>query len=248
LRGLIVRGGAYGLRETGPRGGGVCRIVGCRVRMTLLTVLSGCIPPLIPLQAQDARALAIMEEAGARYRTIDTFCASFDQTLEVPLLGETHNSSGELCQARPDLFAMRWSDPEGDMVVADGEYFWVYYPSADPGQVLQFSMAVRPGGLDFHREFLEAPAEKYRLSYEGTESLDGHATDVISARPLEPAGFREARLWLDRDRSLIRRIRIGMENGSIRTLTLGAIDLDPPPDPDRFKFTPPPGAQVIRRD
>jgi outer membrane lipoprotein carrier protein len=248
LRGTVGRRGACRPRGIHLSGEGIGRIVWCWVRMTLLIVLPGWIPSVLPLQAQDARALAIMEEAGARYRTIDTFCASFHQSLEVPLLGETHYSSGELCQAQPDLFAMRWSDPKGDVVVADGDFFWVYYPSADPGQVLQFSMAVRPGGLDFHREFLEAPAEKYRLSYEGTESLDGRVTDVISAKPLEPAGFREARLWLDRDRSLILRIRIGMENGSVRTLTLGKIDLNPPQDPDRFKFTPPPGAQVIRRD
>lgn len=248
MSGTAGRRGVFGARGRGLEGDGGGRMVGCWVRTTLLAVLSGCIPPLLPLQAQDVKALDIMEEAGARYRAIDAFCASFHQTLEVPLLGETHDSRGELCQAQPDLFAMRWSDPEGDVVVADGEYFWVYYPSADPGQVLQFSMEVRPGGLDFHREFLEAPAEKYRLSYEGTESVDGRATDVISATPLEPAGFREARLWLDRDRSLILRIRIGMENGSVRTLTLREIDLNPPPDPDRFKFTPPPGAQVIRRD
>jgi outer membrane lipoprotein-sorting protein len=216
--------------------------------MAFLAALLGGISPPLPLHAQDSRALAILEEAGARYRTIAAFCASFDQTLEVPLLGETHYSRGRLCQAQPDLFAMRWSDPEGDVVVADGEYFWVYYPSADPGQVLQFSMDVRPGGLDFHREFLEDPGDKYRLSYVGEESVAGRVSDVISAIPVDPAAFQEARLWLDRERSLIIQARIGMENGSVRTLTLEDIELNPPPDPDRFKFIPPPGAQVIRRD
>lgn len=217
--------------------------------LAFLAVFTGGLPSSsFPPQAQDARALAIMEEAGARYRAIDAFCASFHQTLEVPLLGETHDSEGELCQARPDSFAMRWSEPEGDVVVADGEYFWVYYPSADPGQVLQFSMEVRPGGLDFQREFLEAPGEKYLLSYVGQESLGGRISDVISATPLDPSAFEEARLWVDPERSLILRARIEMENGSVRTLTLSQIDLDPSPDPERFRFTPPPGAQIIRRD
>jgi outer membrane lipoprotein carrier protein len=200
------------------------------------------------LRGQTSEALTLMEEAEARYREIPLFCATFDQSLEVPLMGETHVSKGEICQAQPDLFSMRWSDPAGDAVVADGESFWVYYPSADPRQVLQFSMEVRPGGLDFHREFLEEPGRKYRLSYVGEESVTGRPAHVISARPREPAAFTEARLWLDRDRLLILQIRIGMENGSVRTLTLSDIDLDPPPDPGRFRFTPPPGAQVIRRD
>ena len=202
----------------------------------------------IPLPAQEADAVSLMEEAGTRYRTIRAFCATFDQVLEVPLLGETHISKGELCQAQPDLFSMRFSDPDGDEVVSDGEYFWVYYPSADPGQVLQFSMEVRPGGLDFHREFLEAPAQKYRLEYVGAEAIQGTPTHVVSAEPLDPSAFTEARLWLDQERSLILQARIGMENGSIRTVTLTEIRLDPPPDPDRFVFRIPAGAQVIRRN
>jgi len=199
------------------------------------------------LGAQQEQALDIMERTGARYRQIDAFCADFHQILEVPLLGETHESRGRLCQARPDLFAMRWSDPQGDMVVADGEHFWVYYPSADPRQVLQFAMEVRPGGLDFHREFLESPGEKYDLEYLGTETFQGRQAHVISAIPREPSAFTGARLWLDVQASLIRQIRIAMENGSVRTVTLSDIRLDPPPEPGRFSFTPPPGAQVIRR-
>jgi outer membrane lipoprotein carrier protein len=200
------------------------------------------------LAAQTSRALELMEEAANRYREVGTFCASFHQVLDVPLLRETHESRGQLCQGQPDLFAMRWSDPEGDAVVADGQHFWVYYPSADPGQVLQFSMEVRPGGLDLRREFLESPDTKYHLSYEGEEEVNGRRAYVIAARPIEASTFTEARLWLDADRLFIVRVRIGMENGSVRTLTLSDLDLDPPPDPNRFRFTPPPGAQVIRRD
>jgi outer membrane lipoprotein-sorting protein len=52
---------------------------------------------------------------------------------------------------------------------------------------------------------------------------------------------------LDAERSLILQIRLGMDNGSVRTVTLSDIQLDPPPDPSRFRFTVPEGAQVIRR-
>ncbi len=106
-----------------------------------------------------------------------------------------------------------------------------------------------PAGVDFNREFLENPGEKYELKYLGDEAVRRTATDVISARPQDPsvAGFQEATIWLDSERSLILKARITMENGSVRTVTLSNIQLDPPPDPDRFRFTPPAGAQVIRR-
>ena len=189
----------------------------------------------------------IMEEAGDRYRDIQGFCATFQQRLEVPLLNQVTDSEGTLCQERPNLFAMRFTTPEGDLLVADGEFFWVYYLNTDPGQVLQFAMELRPGGLDFQREFLEAPGEKYELTYAAQEILNGRPTHVISARPRERAGFSVARLWLDTERSLILQVRLGMENGSARTVTLSDIRLDPPADPGRFSFTPPPGVQVIRR-
>jgi len=214
----------------------------------VVACLTGGVLPWACLGAQDSRALTVLKAAGARYRSVDAFCATFHQILEVPLLEETHPSQGELCQAQPDLFSMRWSDPPGDLVVADGDFFWVYYPSADPGQVLQFPVEVRPGGFDFHREFLEAPSDKYHLAYIGEEALSGRMADVVSAKPREPAGFTEARLWVDQERSLILQAQIEMENGSVRTVTLSDIRLNPTLDPDRFRFVPPPGAQVIRRD
>jgi len=167
--------------------------------------------------------------------------------MEVPLLGQTTHSRGELCQAQPDLFAMRFSEPQGDVVLSDGTYFWVYYPSVDSVQVLQFSLETRPGGMDFQREFLEDPGEKYALSYRGEETLEGRRTHVIEARPREAGAFTGARIWLDSERSLILRARIEMENGSVRTLTLSGIRLAPPPNPRRFRFDPPPGTQIIRR-
>jgi len=197
--------------------------------------------------AQEGRALALMEEAGLRYGEIEGFCAEFQQELAVPLLKDTTRSQGSLCQQQPHLFAMRFSDPAGDVLVADGEFFWVYYPSNDPRQVLRFSLEERPGGLDFYREFLDDPGEKYDLDYVGEEVVEGRLTHLISARPLRDPGFTEAWIWLEADRMLIRRVRIGMKNGSVRTVTLRNVRLDPPPDPDRFIFTPPPGAQVIRR-
>ena len=203
--------------------------------------------PASHLTGQEERALSLMREASARYSQVDAFCARFEQELVVPLLGETTHSSGSLCQARPNLFAMRFDDPPGDLVVADGDYFWVYYPSSDPRQVLQFAMEVRPGGLDFHREFLDSPEEKYELDYEGEATVQGRRAQVIHADPLGDPGFRQARIWLDSERALILRVRIEMENGSVRTVTLSDIRLNPPPDPDRFQFVPPAGTQVIRR-
>ena len=115
-----------------------------------------------------------MEEAGARYEEVNSFCAEFQQVLSVPLLDETTRSQGSLCQERPNLFAMRFSDPEGDLLVADGECFWVYYPSSDPRQVIQFEMDSRPGGVDFHREFLSPRGKSTSWSISARKTFQVH--------------------------------------------------------------------------
>lgn len=223
------------------------RLISVLAVLGICTVLPG-VGRTGELYAQDPGAEALMEEAGSRYQALQGFCATFRQTLAVPLLDQVTDSQGRLCQEKPNLFAMRFTQPEGDAIVADGEWFWVYYPSSDARQVLQFAMNDHPGGMDFHREFLEAPGEKYRMTYLGEEVLDGSSTaHVISLVPLDPAGFDDARIWLDRESSLILQARIEMENGSVRTVRLSDIELNPTPDPDRYRFTPPPGAQVIRR-
>ncbi len=199
------------------------------------------------LSAQDQRALDLMEEAGNRYRGVEAFCAVFDQEFNNLLLGVTTLSTGNLCQKRPNFFSMRFTDPAGDALVADGEHFWVFYPSVDSVQVLQFAMEDRPGGMDFHREFLDEPAEKYELTYRGEEAVAGRSTHLVHAQPREPGRFKEARIWLDAARFLILKIQVEEENGSVRTVALSEIDLDPAEDPDRFRFTPPPGTQIIRR-
>jgi outer membrane lipoprotein-sorting protein len=70
---------------------------------------------------------------------------------------------------------------------------------------------------------------------------------MISLKPLKPSGFQEAKIWLDSQLSLILQARIGMEDGSVRTVTLSNIRVNPSPDPQRFRFVPPPGTRVIRR-
>jgi outer membrane lipoprotein-sorting protein len=85
------------------------------------------------------------------------------------------------------------------------------------------------------------------MDYLGQEAVDGVSTHVIALEPLNPAGFQGARVWLDSRRWLLVQARIQMENGSVRTVTLSDIELDPPPEPARFVFVPPEGARVIRR-
>lgn len=215
------------------------------MRRLLPLALAAILPAAAPATGQDA--LEILENAARRYGGVDTVCADFEQLLTVTLLGEERASRGELCQRRPNLFAMRFADPEGDAVVADGTHFWIYYASVNPGQVVKAPLDPARGGLDFYREFLDDPAEKYDATVEGEEEVTGRPTVRLHLQPLADRGYRSARVWIDVERATIRRVQVAENNGTVRDLTLDRIRENPSLPGDAFTFRVPPGVQVISR-
>jgi len=195
--------------------------------------------------AQQADAVSILERAAERYARTASLCADFTQHLSVPLLGEEHSGRGRLCQKRPDLFAMRFTEPAGDAVVVDGTWVWVYYGSVDAKQVLRFPVADSPGGFDLHREFLERPGEKYTATREALEELGGRNAYRIRLVPRRATSYQAAVVWIDAANSTLRQVRVEEENGSVRTVTLTRVQLDVEAPAGWYTFTPPPGAQVI---
>ena len=185
-----------------------------------------------------------LEAASRLYREVHAMCADFEQVVEVRLLRRTIESTGQVCQQRPNLFSMRFTDPQGDMVVSDGQYFWVYYPSVNEGQVMRYPVAESPGREDFFREFLEDPGAKYEAELGGVESLGGRDCQVVTLTPRAEAAYRRARLWIDSRTHVIRRLELHEAN-KVRTLTLDNLDLSPSPDPGLFTFNVPAGARVM---
>jgi chaperone LolA len=197
----------------------------------------------VEASAQD-RGMALLEEAAERYAPVSTICADFVQHLAVPLLEQERTARGRLCQARPNLFAMRFTDPAGDLLVVDGTSVWYYLPSSDPKQAFRAPVEQGTGGQDFHREFLENPRTKYTVTYEGQEQIGGVGTHRLRLVPRTRASYRAAILWLEEGTSLLRQFRLEEENGNRRTITMSDIQFDVAPPAGFFTFTPPAGVTV----
>lgn len=217
------------------------RAVGAAASAVLLWLLS----PSTSAVAQEAgAALRAIENAAERYRGVSAMCADFEQVIDVRLARRRIESRGRVCQQRPNLFSMRFTDPQGDLVISDGEHFWVYYPSVNEKQVMRQPAAETPGRHDFFREFLEDPASKYAAEDGGTEQVDGRDCRVVSLTPRAGASYRGARLWLDTGNHLIRRLELHEQSGNVRTVTLSGVDLSPVLDPDLFTFEVPEGVRI----
>jgi outer membrane lipoprotein carrier protein len=199
----------------------------------------------------DATALsastdAILRATARRYEQVRSIQAEFVQQLRNPLLGQTTRSRGMLYQRQPDRFLMRFTDPGGDMIVGDGEFFWVYYPSVDARQVMRITGG-GPGGLDLHSQFIGDPTTRFQATPHGQESVGGRTAHVLTLVPRQPMGYRSLKVWIDTDDHLVRRFELTEDTGNVRHFELSNVVINPSLPDHLFQFTPPAGAQVIQR-
>jgi outer membrane lipoprotein-sorting protein len=217
--------------------------------LPLLVVL--LFPASRSLEGQDGQAYRVLYAASDRYYELETLCARFQQTIEVTLLRQTRTGEGTICQERPDHFSMRFSDPEGDLVVVDGTYLWTFYPSMDAKQVMRFSAEGAGGGFNFYKNFLEDPRGRFEAVHEGREQMGEGTSHKVTLMPREVDGvtsenFRSAIVWFDVDSYLITGVDIHETNESVRRVRLMDIKADIEIPEEVFRFVPPEGARVMR--
>src|SRR5207237_361500 len=134
-------------------------------------------------QSVSPTAAAIVAKAVAAWSKVRSMSGTFDQTLSNPLLRSSNQATGEFRQERPNKLAIRFTNPAGDAIVADGKFLWVYLQQAAPGQVVK-----RPAGsasdvpIDVS-QFLDSPETKFDVMLRGPETLSGRATQVLVLTP-----------------------------------------------------------------
>jgi outer membrane lipoprotein carrier protein len=196
--------------------------------------------------------LTILDRASRSYDSVRTLSADFVQVIDNPMLGDPDTTRGRLYQQRPNYFAMRFSDPKNDRIVADGRRLWLYTPSSTPGQVIRTAI---PGngttGPNLIGQFVEHPRERYDARYVRADSLPEGAVDVIALKPrARTAGsaelpYTEATVWIAKKDGLVRRIEIVETSGQRRTISLRVIAINRAIPAREFRFSPPAGLQVV---
>jgi outer membrane lipoprotein carrier protein len=194
------------------------------------------------------KAEAILRRAAAAYAQVHALRASFTQEIDNPLLESHTQSRGTLYEERPGRLLLRFSDPPGDVVVSDGRYIWLYYPSVDPKQVIR-SRGGAPGtaGLDLQAQFLGDPTERFAAKLDGAGQVDNRGADILTLEPRENMGYRSLRVWIDQTDHLVRQFEITDGNGVVRRFHLTDLAVNPDLSDSLFHFTPPPGVTVVDR-
>jgi outer membrane lipoprotein carrier protein len=193
----------------------------------------------------DSAALRLVERAADAYSSARTLRATFEQTLRNPRTGTEYRAAGEFLQRGTTHFAFKFTDPEGDRIVADGDVLWLYLPSNAPGQALKVPRAAG-AGLDIASELLRDPAARYRVRAVESAEVDGRTAHGVELIPRVAGGaFARATLWIDPVQALVRRAVISEAAGMERTIHFTSMRVGGTLPADAFVFTPPPGVRVI---
>ena len=187
-----------------------------------------------------------VSRAERAYAKIKTLRATFEQRVTNPLTRSDVLSHGELQQRIPGAVSVRFSDPAGDRIVANGRVVWVYLPSTNPGQVIKTSIDSSAASVpDVASWFLNSPSTRYSMSDAGTASVAGHATHAVTLVPKDPSlPFTKATIWVEEDDGLIRQVETVDTNGLSRRITLTRLVPNATLDPGAFDFHVPKGVKV----
>jgi outer membrane lipoprotein carrier protein len=188
-----------------------------------------------------------LDHASAVYDTVRTLSADFLQIVDNPMVGAPDTSRGHLFQERPNHFAMQFTKPSGDRLVADGRHFWIYTPSAAPDQVIRTAIPAAGGaGPNLISQFVDHPRERYTARYVRADSSKAGAVDVIHLAPkADDQPFTEATIWITRGTGLLARIEIVETSGQRRVVVLNKVRTNMTVRAGTFVFTPPSGVRVV---
>jgi outer membrane lipoprotein carrier protein len=191
------------------------------------------------LIAGAARADAV-DTLRAFVREVQSGRAAFTQTVKSPDGKKTRNSSGRFEFARPDRFRFAYDKPFEQLIVSDGTQVWIHDPdlqqaSVRPAaQALGATPAALLAGASLERDFeLKALPADQGLQW-------------VQALPrAQDAQFRQLRVGFS-GRTLAA-IEITDSFGQTSLLRFSDVQTNISLPADAFRFTPPPGVDVIRQ-
>ncbi|GIX36425.1 MAG: outer-membrane lipoprotein carrier protein [Lysobacteraceae bacterium] len=152
-------------------------------------------------------------------------------------------AEGEVALAAPDRFRWDYRRPYVQTIVADGERIWVHDPELEQVSVRSQKREGQGGPLVW---LADPQALEQRFIVEAEPAADGLAWIRLSPRQAEDAQVAEARIGFEGDE--IREMQLVDALGQRSVLRFSGWRRNGSLDPERFRFHPPPGVDVVGED
>ncbi|OGG01023.1 MAG: hypothetical protein A3F83_12750 [Candidatus Glassbacteria bacterium RIFCSPLOWO2_12_FULL_58_11] len=178
------------------------------------------------------------------YAGFSSFKASFTQLVEVPALEKSERFNGTLYFLKPEYLRLEYRKPRGQLLVADGTWYWFYMPQEDVPQAMRAPMGE---GVEGPRYVLGGQmSRRFSGTMVGREPRGGAESYVLDLEPLAPTNFyKTLRAWVDSRTFATRAVRYLDESGNFNTFDLSDFEQNAEFSSGKFNFTPPPGTQIL---
>jgi outer membrane lipoprotein carrier protein len=175
-----------------------------------------------------------------RYNSIRTLEVSFQQTYTAIRRG-AKTESGQLFLRKPGRMRWEYSTPAGKLFLSDGKYIYLFTPSANRVERskvketddMRAPLAFLLGRVDFHRDF-----KRFILRQRGADW-------TITAEPRsDRAPFSQIEFQVGPAYE-IRQLEVTGQDNSVTVFRFANEKQNPKLNEAMFRFTAPPGAEVV---
>lgn len=204
---------------------------------TLILGFLAIITPSLFAQDDNISAQDIIQNVQNVYRDITDAKASFAQTVKMKGSG-AQSSAGTLYIKKENKYRI---ETGGQVIVTDGSTTWVYSPKRKQVTIDNYK---DDGNVFSPNKYLFQYPENFYSDLEGTEKMNGKDVYVLKLRHRENGYIKSAKLWVDKDEWLIKKITI-VTDESTTTYTVKNIQLNAGLSNSKFSFSAPEGVEVI---
>ncbi len=196
----------------------------------------------------------MLDRASSAHTALKSLKVQFDQVIQNPLTGSSVTARGEMLQKGPRLMSIRFTQPKGDMIIADGQNLWIFLPSSTPGQVFRVTMGgaqanAVAGSVDVLSQFFNEPRKRYDVKDAGTAPIDGKDARALILTPKKgiDAPFARAVVWVDAKSAYVRQFETTDASGVMRTVKVTKFGANASVKDTEFRFTVPTGVRVVEQ-
>lgn len=141
-----------------------------------------------------------------------------------------------------------YNSPEVKVLVVDGDKFSLYQPALNQelrSSIQKYSKNESAGSISLR--FDAKTLEKYNISYERDEDVDGEHTSVLAfiPKPGVSAPFKRQDVWVNRETWLPAKIQLTERNNDYTWIRLGNLEKNISISNGLFSIKTKPGTQVI---
>mgnify|MGYP001045515539 CR=1 FL=1 len=191
-----------------------------------------------PAAGQDLSRL--LKAVETRYNRARTLQVLFEQSYSVQ--GRPRRTeAGELFLRKPGRMRWQYSSPRGKLFLSDGKFIYLYTP--DDNRVekaplketedMRAPLAFLLGRLDFRRDFRRFLSRP-----------DGADTRITAEPKSDQLPYTLVEFVVTPSRE-IRYLHVTGQDHSVMEFTFSAEKMNPPLADRLFRFTPPPGAELV---